>query len=83
MSSMSKHRRRMYDRDYHCRYCKRPMLYSMSTVDHVVARAAGGTNDSGNLTLACRRCNTMKGTMTVTEWLAFLDEKKKQGYLLW
>lgn len=83
MGSISKHRRRLYDIDYHCHYCKRPMLYSMATVDHVVAKSNGGKNSSDNYVLACKRCNNMKGSKSAEEWKAFLEEKKKQGYLLW
>jgi len=30
------------------------------TVDHIVPKAAGGTNDYSNLLPCCRACNTMK-----------------------
>ena len=39
------------------------------TVDHVVAKARGGTDDLDNLTAACAPCNTRKGTLAVEDWL--------------
>lgn len=47
-----------------CHWCQRktdPGLRSSSrlypTLDHVVRRADGGSNDMSNLVIACRRCN--------------------------
>lgn len=53
--------------------------FAWPTIDHLVPRAAGGTDDPDNLVPACTRCNYAKGTssvdefdardlMTVTEW---------------
>ena len=33
-------------------------------IDHIVPQAAGGTSSEENLWLACRRCNTFKGSRT-------------------
>lgn len=43
-----------------CAYCLRPGL--KLSVEHVAALAAGGTNDLGNLVMACRPCNSRKGS---------------------
>lgn len=40
-----------------CRYCGR----AATTVDHVVPKIKGGSDDLGNLVAACVRCNTSKG----------------------
>jgi 5-methylcytosine-specific restriction enzyme A len=32
------------------------------TVDHVIAKANGGTDDPSNLQVLCRSCNSQKGT---------------------
>lgn len=49
-----------------CFYCFRPVeelkkqgIYM--TVDHVVPKCKGGTNDLDNLVAACERCNNCKG----------------------
>ena len=45
-----------------CWYCKRPVRSRLATVDHVLAKAKGGTNMKGNLVMACRKCNRKKGS---------------------
>jgi hypothetical protein len=55
--------------DYRCHYCNR-FAGSVEVgpdgkpwhVDHMDALAAGGEDAEGNLTLACERCNFLKGT---------------------
>lgn len=34
---------------------------TLATIEHIVPRNHGGTDELGNLALACRRCNTAKG----------------------
>lgn len=50
-----------------CAYCGDP---DGTTIDHVIPRSKGGTDDLENLRPACRTCNTSKGTKDVDEWLA-------------
>jgi 5-methylcytosine-specific restriction protein A len=53
--------RAVLDRDGHiCRYCGGPA----STVDHIVAKAKGGTDGPSNLVASCRSCNSAKGCST-------------------
>jgi hypothetical protein len=46
-----------------CEYCLLPQDGSSLThhIEHVVPRQHGGTDDPGNLALACHRCNLRKG----------------------
>jgi 5-methylcytosine-specific restriction endonuclease McrA len=51
-----------------CLHCNRPLVLlddgtpvSAITLEHIVPRTAGGTDDLGNLGLACPRCNHGKG----------------------
>jgi 5-methylcytosine-specific restriction endonuclease McrA len=49
-----------------CAYCgaeKVPLQ-----IEHIVPRARGGSDRVSNLTIACERCNTAKGTRTATEF---------------
>ncbi|MEO0988936.1 MAG: RNA-guided endonuclease IscB [Cyanobacteria bacterium J06639_14] len=39
-------------------------------VEHIQARARGGSNRVSNLTLACESCNTAKGTQDVREFIS-------------
>lgn len=58
-------RRRIVERaNSCCEYCLRPELFSLSVheVDHVIAEKHGGTTTEDNLALACKLCNTFKGS---------------------
>jgi hypothetical protein len=45
--------------NYLCEYCHSPERLSPSrfTLDHIIPKSLGGTDDTDNLALACRRCN--------------------------
>ena len=54
-------RKKVFERDgYTCTYCGSK---DDLTIDHLVARAAGGTNDESNLMTSCRSCNSRKGVI--------------------
>lgn len=38
------------------------------SVDHIVPRSRGGTNDPSNLRCLCTTCNTLKGTKSEGQW---------------
>jgi 5-methylcytosine-specific restriction endonuclease McrA len=46
-----------------CEYCQLHQRHSdlLHHIEHVVARQHGGSDDVGNLALACHRCNLHKG----------------------
>ena len=46
---------------HRCLYCGATPKESRLEVDHVIPVARGGTNDIGNLVVACRECNIGKG----------------------
>lgn len=45
--------------EFLCEYCHSPERLSATrfTVDHVIPKSLGGSDDLNNLALACRRCN--------------------------
>ncbi|BAY48573.1 HNH endonuclease [Scytonema sp. HK-05] len=45
--------------DFRCEYCHYPEFLSTSplTIDHIMPKSLGGSDDADNLALACRRCN--------------------------
>ena len=47
---------------YRCEYCRLPARGQVATfpIDHIVPRAAGGTNELDNLAMTCPHCNAMK-----------------------
>ena len=46
-----------------CHYCDYLMAYEDAQVDHVLAKARGGSDAPDNLVLACSRCNHLKSTL--------------------
>lgn len=61
-------RRQVLERDGAlCAYCHQ----EADTVDHIVPKAAGGTDALGNLVAACRRCNGRKQdkVQVRTDWV--------------
>jgi HNH endonuclease len=48
---------------FRCGYClsSETLLGTPLEIEHLLARAVGGTDDEGNLWLSCRRCNSFKG----------------------
>jgi 5-methylcytosine-specific restriction endonuclease McrA len=47
-----------------CEYCRSQVAFSPDTfsIEHIIPRALGGTDDLDNLALACQRCNNLKHT---------------------
>ncbi|MEL7072200.1 MAG: HNH endonuclease [Cyanobacteria bacterium J06581_3] len=47
-----------------CEYCLQPGIFSFSAhqIDHVIAEKHGGQTVKDNLALACKLCNTLKGS---------------------
>jgi hypothetical protein len=45
--------------NYLCEYCHSPERISANrfTIDHIIPRSVGGSDEIDNLALACRRCN--------------------------
>jgi hypothetical protein len=46
-----------------CHYCDVMMTFDEAQVDHIQAKARGGTDAPHNLVLACARCNQIKSTL--------------------
>lgn len=63
-------RRRVYVRDgFACVICG---FDEDLTVDHVVPRAHGGTNQASNLMTMCGHCNSRKGDLSLSQHLVVL-----------
>jgi 5-methylcytosine-specific restriction endonuclease McrA len=70
-------------REYLLSKWKRTCAYCGATsvplqVEHIQARANGGTDRMSNLTLACATCNTAKGTLPIEVYLSGKPEVLKQ-----
>lgn len=51
-----------------CEFCRRPLRFSTSTIDHVTPLSRGGADEPANWLLACRKCNEVKGDDTLEEF---------------
>lgn len=49
-----------------CAYCGD--MPNFLTIDHVIPRSQGGTNDLSNLLPACVDCNQSKGSTALCNW---------------
>ena len=49
-----------------CHYCDYLMSYGEAQIDHILAKARGGSDAPHNLVLACARCNRVKSTLCYT-----------------
>lgn len=57
----------VYERDGEaCRYCGEEDA-ELLTIDHVVPRIQGGSDDASNLVVCCKSCNSRKGGRTPEE----------------
>lgn len=57
----------------HCAYCGVALVEDDpmrgESLDHLVPRSRGGSDDLENLALSCRSCNSQKGTRTAHEFV--------------
>ena len=77
-----------YNNGFKCAYCNERMELKWGdtelafTIDHVLAKACGGSDSIHNLTFACQSCNSMKKDKDV-DWfvrnLKRLKERKKKN----
>lgn len=59
-----------------CWYCGRKVDNPKElTIDHIIPRSKGGTNDMDNIFLVCKTCNSSKRDMDVMEW--FFTKKEQ------
>jgi hypothetical protein len=48
--------------DGRCMWCKKPLSVGTFSVEHIIPLAEGGTWDWGNLGVACKKCNSDRGS---------------------
>lgn len=56
-----------------CFYCKRPQTFNTATVEHLIPRARGGTNDYSNVTISCGPCNHYRQDYTIEQWQRIIE----------
>ncbi|MDE0265226.1 MAG: DNA methyltransferase [Bryobacterales bacterium] len=67
------HKHALYGRqEGKCAGCGHHFPFQNFTVDHIVAKSKGGTDHLENLQLLCNHCNSVKGTMDQSAFVAKL-----------
>ena len=72
----AKNKRYLYgEQGGYCNGCEHHFFPQNLTVDHIIAKANGGTDHISNLQLLCGSCNSIKGTKSQEELLVLLTDK--------
>ena len=60
---------KLRDDNTHCWYCNCEVNSPQElTIDHLFPRSKGGTNETDNIFLVCKKCNSSKGNKDVIAW---------------
>lgn len=73
-------RQQIYERDdWTCVWCNQPEGHlgprGMLTLDHLIPRSQGGTNETHNLITACMCCNRQRGDMSAEQFAHLLGRR--------
>lgn len=55
-------RKRLWDKDPHCFWCNKFLLFEETTLDHIVPLCRGGGEEEDNHAIACNDCNQRRGS---------------------
>lgn len=66
-----------------CVYCGLADYYNNLTIEHVLPRIRGGTDDESNLRLACKPCNEAKAWRKPEEYKRYAAAKLKEWIEEW
>lgn len=72
VSGKQKRKKRLWNQDPHCIYCKCYLKFEEITFDHVVPKSKGGRGLPNNTAICCLKCNREKGNLSREEF-----ERKK------
>ena len=61
-----------------CRYCRMYFGISYISMDHAQPLSRGGSTGLSNLDYPCKRCNDIKGSLTVDELLKLIEFLEKE-----
>lgn len=56
-----------------CVFCKKEFLTSNLTIEHIIPKKYGGTNELNNLVLSCRICNFHRDRADYFEYMKWMD----------
>jgi len=52
-----------------CFYCRKLIEFDVATIDHVTPKSAGGKTSISNSVVACKKCNSKKGSGNFDEFV--------------
>ncbi len=67
---------------FRCKYCRVPLRMELGhnnsfTIDHRVPTSKGGSNTFKNMVACCLKCNVMKGSMDLKDFIELLKQLQK------
>lgn len=65
---------------YECHYCKIHYENAHLNLDHKIPKNKGGSNEITNLTLSCKKCNTVKDSYDYEEFKYFINYIGQEEY---
>ncbi len=86
-STTHRHKDFIFKRDnYTCHYCGKKFPKSKLHIDHIIPKSKGGKDGVSNFTTACIKCNLLKGSLSVPEFLLkikkrYIATKARLAYL--
>lgn len=60
-----------------CFYCGKQLSDKEKTVDHIHPQSEGGLDTEENLVVSCTPCNSKKGSMSIKEFIYYLEHEKE------
>lgn len=74
-SGHTKLKRELFGNQTHvnCFYCNKLLNFKCATVEHLIARSYGGTNERSNVAISCGPCNHYRQDYTHEEWKRIID----------
>lgn len=64
----------LYKHNHTCAYCSGVSKDPRLEVEHIQPKSKGGSNSIKNLVIACRNCNTAKGSLLLLDWKSSLKK---------
>lgn len=67
---------------YHCCFCLKPFKLTELTIEHILPKSYGGTNQTINLALSCSSCNNDRNNSNFSAYRDYkigIIKKKPEG----
>tara|TARA_X000000950_G_C13687800_1_gene566733 strand:- start:325 stop:777 length:453 start_codon:yes stop_codon:yes gene_type:complete len=71
----------LYRDNFQCQYCTKQFHHKDLTLDHIIPTSRGGRNTWDNVVAACSKCNSKKGSKSVSEaGMKLMKKPKRPGW---